>query len=173
MKYLLVILISFMFFQPTNGQSLSFEDLVNVLKMPVVNADDFLSLKGYKFTGKENMDGIATILYSYVIGKSQPTAKVVQKVIWDGRKTTQYYVCYITFDMDEYLGFRKLIVDDNYKRLDKDVSEEANYSNGSLDVTFKSKPLEGLTSYWITVYPTMERSLVDIARELQKKSVNQ
>lgn len=125
-------------FTVATAQRLDFEQLEHMLYASLDGAEENLFLLGYSFLHKkENPDSLG-VIYTFSNRKQTiGTAKMVAKVVYPN-ELDKSLLKYITYDRSEFESFRKLMVENQFIRSDKDdISENSNYSKGSLKVNFE------------------------------------
>lgn len=125
-------------FTTSNAQKLTFEQLDQLLNSSMDEAEETLFLVGYTFLSKQNISDTAGVTHTFTNRKKTiGTAKEVRKGVYH-KDITKSFVKYISYDRLEFERFRKLMIEYQFERSNKDeISENSNYTKDNLKVNFE------------------------------------
>ncbi|MFD2162615.1 hypothetical protein ACFSJU_09455 [Paradesertivirga mongoliensis] len=120
------------------AQKLKLEKLEQLLNASLDEAEEELFLTGYSFLSEKNKADTTNKIYIFSNRKNTiGTAKFVWKGIYT-REPLKSFVKYVTYDRNEFEHFRKLMIQNQFERLDpKSIDENSSYSKENLHVNFE------------------------------------
>lgn len=100
-------------------------------------AEESLFLTGYSFLSSKDLPDSTGMIYSFSNRKKTiGTAKAVKKGIYF-KEPLKSFVEYITYDRNEFEALRRLMINRQFTRDDRGISENSDFSSGNLRVNFE------------------------------------
>lgn len=138
MRKLFLLCTALCWLSVSNAQKLRFEKLEQLLNASLDEAEEELFLTGYSFLSEKNKADSTNKIYIFSNRKNTiGTAKFVWKGVYT-REPLKSFVKYVTYDRNEFEHFRKLMIQNQFERLDpKSIDENSSYSKENLHVDFE------------------------------------
>ncbi len=138
MRKLVLLVIILSVCSVCKAQRLSLEQLNLMLNSSLDETEESLFLTGYSFVSKKTILDTAGMIYTFSNKKKTiGTAKIVAKGVFN-KEISKSFVRYTTYERAEFQKFRKQMIDEEFVRSNTDsISENSNYTKGSLKVNFE------------------------------------
>lgn len=158
MKYIILSLICFLSVTFCNAQRVTYNDLIYVLNHNIAISEDYLSNKGFEFSGVDTLTG-KLVTFNYSFTKNSKYDKTYISVDKKSSKEIFYEVSVYTLLQSDYLPIKALIKKLGYKLLNTEVREGNlinTYKKDFLEIRFMLTSNQKLdyTQYYITITDT-------------------
>jgi hypothetical protein len=137
MSKIILLAINLFIATTLQAQKLSFEKLEQLHQATIDEAEEQLFLVGYSFISRKQVQDRDALVYHFSnLKQTIGTAKRISKSV--SEKNGQSFIEYVTFDRAEFESLRKLMIQKEFIRKDRNnISENSEFEKEGLRANFK------------------------------------